>query len=150
MNVPVGGAQKGRLAVRGEGTETINGKVYSKVVTVTSGIPGVPPQVRYERRDKNGLYAIDADDSTKTEYLDAPLPVRVGSTWTTKSAKGEVHYRAEAIEASQLFDRTYEKCLKISFSKSDSEGYTYYAPGVGQVKSVVKSNGVTIELTLDK
>ena len=149
-NVPPTGVQKGRLAIRVDGTETINGKSYSKELTVPSGIPGAPTQTRFVRRDKTGIYAINGDDSTKTEYLEIPLPVQVGSSWTSKSPRGELHYRAEAIEAAQLFDRSYENCLKVSFTSSVGEGYACHAPGLGMVRSVIKASGVTMELTLDK
>jgi hypothetical protein len=144
------GVQKGRLAYRIDGTETINGKTYFKEVAVFSGISGAPAQTRYVRRDKQGTYAIDGDDKTRTEYLETPFPVQVGNSWTVKKPKGESHYRAEAIETLQLFDRKYDRCLKISFSGPEGEGYSYSAPGIGEVKGVFKGSGVTMEFTLDK
>ena len=144
------GVQKGRLAYRIDGTETINGKTYFKEIAVISGIPGVPAQTRYLRRDNLGMYAIDGDDKTKTEYLETPFPVQVGNSWTVKEPKGERHYRTEAIETLELFDRKYDRCLKVSCSSPEGEGYSYIAPGIGEVKGVFSGNGVTIEFTLDK
>jgi hypothetical protein len=143
--------QKGRIASKYDGTETINGKIYFKEVIAYSGIPGMPAQIHYIKRDKDGMHAIDGDDNTKTEYLVTPFPVKVGNSWTVKTTKGETHYKADVIETLQLFDRKYDRCLKISWENSDGHGYVYRAPRIGQVKAVYGyENGKTIDVVLDK
>ena len=127
-SAPLLGVQKGRVASRIDGTERINGKPYFKEVAVFSGIPGMPAQIRYVRNDRDGIHVIEGNDNTKTEYLEIPFPVKVGNTWIVKKPKGEIHYRAEAIETLQLFDRKYDRCLKISYSGPHGEGYSYTAP----------------------
>ena len=147
---PFAGLQKGRMATRIDGTETINGKEYFKQVQVISGIPGFPPSFTYIRRDKKGIHAIDGDDNTKTEYTEIPFPLKAGSSWTARTPDGDRHSKAEGIETLQLFDRKYERCLKVSYREKNVEGYSYYCPGVGEIKGVMKVSGVTMEYVLDK
>lgn len=144
------GVQKGRIAYRIDGTETIDGMVYYQEIGVISGIPGMPAITQFTRRDKQGIHVIDGNDKTKSEYLAIPFPIKVGNSWTANRHDGEYHYRAEAIETLQLFDRKYERCLKITFSGPGVEGYSYLAPGVGEVKGVFSGSGFTMEYTLDK
>ena len=47
-----GGVYKGRMLIRINGEETINGKTYYKQVILTSGIPGEKPHKSYNRRTK--------------------------------------------------------------------------------------------------
>ena len=47
-------------------------------------------------------------------------------------------------------DRKYERCLKVSYIGKSVEGYSYSSPGVGEIKSVIKVSGVTMEFVLDK
>ena len=147
---PLMGTEKGRIAYRIDGTERINGNTYFKEVAVVSGVPGVLVQTRYVRRDKDGIHVIDGEDNTKADYLETPFPVKVGSSWTVKKPKGETHYRAEAIESLQLLDRRYDRCLKLSYTGQNGQGYSYSAPGIGEVKGVANESGATMEAVLDK
>jgi len=146
----VAGVLQGRLVWRIDGSEAVNGKTYFKEVRVTTGIPGVPAQLRYLRRDEQGIHAIDGNDKTRTEYLEVPFPVKVGNSWTVKSQDGETRFRAEAIETLRLSDRKYDRCLKVSYKSAKGEGYSYFAPAIGDVKGVIKASGVTVEYALDK
>jgi hypothetical protein len=146
---PLSGARKGRVVFWIDGKKTINGKAYFKEVTVISGIPGAGAAIQYRRWDSQGIHTIDGDDETQTEYLDTPLPINVGDAWTVKKPKGEAKYRAEAIEPLDLPDRKYDRCLKLAYQDHAGSGYSYYAPGLGQVKGVIQGRGVTVTFTLD-
>lgn len=155
IRTPFAGVLKGRMARRIDGTETINGKKYFKEVTVTSGLPGIPADFSYFRRDKMGMHVIDGDDNTKTEYTAIPFPLKVGTSWTHRTPDGDQHYKAEGIETLQLFDRKYERCLKVSYMGKSMEkslkGYSYNCRGVGQIKKVIEVPGAwRMEFVLDK
>lgn len=157
------GVQKGKSVVRVDGTESINGKRYYKVVTVFSGIPGAEPDTRYVRPSKEGFYVVR--DKSQPEFLMVPRAPSIGSTWTVKEGDGRVDYRVEAIETAELFDAKYENCLKVSYEGiahgKTIRGYAYYAPDVGQVKDLTTIGKtleffgknvdlVTSEMTLEK
>lgn len=148
------GTQKAQMITRREGDETIDGKKYYKVVSVVSGFPGAEPEVSYCRRASTGMYCISGKHKDKPEYLGVPFPVTVGTTWTTSSPDGKVEARAESIETVDLFDRKYDKCLKVTESgTSNGKAFTataYYAPGIGLVKSIAKVGDVTLDYELEK
>jgi hypothetical protein len=146
---PRAGVRKGRLVFLVEGKKTIHGKEYFREVTEISGIPGAKSLIQYRRWDQHGIYVIDGVDQTQTDYLETPLPVKVGDSWTVKSTRGEVEYHAEKIETIQLPGRKYENCLKLSYQDQAGSGCSYYAPGIGQVAGVLQRQGVTVEMALN-
>ena len=147
-----GSVQKGKAVVRVDGTESINGNRYYKVVTVFSGIPGVEPQIEYVRVSKDGAYVVW--DKSKPESLATPAALSVGTTWTVEKGDSHLDYRVEAMETAELFDKKYENCLKVSYKGTVKgravKGYQYYAPGVGLVKEFVDASLVTMEWALEK
>ena len=152
---PTVGVLKGRMATRIDGTETINGNKYLKQVEVISGLPEFPANFTYFRRDKKGIHIIDGDGNTKTEYTAIPFPLKVGTSWTVRNPNDYRQYRAEGIETLELFDRKYERCLKVSYMGKSMEkslkGYSYNCPGVGQIKKVIEVPGAwRMEFVLDK
>ena len=134
------------MSVRNDGEEVIRGKAYFKLVTVFAGIPGAESQVNYYRRTDEGIYSISGKHKDQPEYLETPFPLQVGKNWTVKTSDAELTYRVEGVETAELFDKSYDNCLKVSFSGSRNsmgtkvqiEGYSYRAPKVGEVKSVTK------------
>ena len=149
----LGGVQKGKMVSRREDDETINGARYVKTVSIYSGIPGAEPDISYSRMTGKGIYCLSSKHRDQPEYLKVPFPVTVGTTWTTISPEGATDHKAESIETVYLFDRTYDKCLKLS-STGTTDGIhfdatDYIAPGIGSVKSVMRFGSVTIEFDLE-
>lgn len=150
---PLAGLQKAQMSVRSEGVSQINGKPYHKTVVAYSGLPGATPEVTYCRRASDGIYCISDLHRDLPEYLDNPLPVTVGMTWTTKGPDSTSENRADSIETLELFNKKYEKCLRvISAVTGKGQQYTltsYYAPGVGLVKFTFILSGITFDGQLD-
>jgi hypothetical protein len=148
------GVQMGGMIIRIGDEETINGKTYYKQITLTKGIPGAETHVSYNRRSKEGIYKIDEKTATRKEYLTTPFPIMAGAAWTTQTADGQTQFKAEKIETVELNNKKYEKCLKISFQADKGsqhfEGISYFAPGIGEVYSVLNLGEVKVDYALIK
>ena len=140
-----------------EGTETINGKEYYKLVTTYEGSPGFPPKtVSYLRKADDGIYLVAGERKDKPELLSTPLPLKKGTRWKlashSPSLKGE--YQVEGIETVVLNGVTYEDCLKIYLQQENDgvkgERVDYVAPNVGVIKQLVTFGDILIEVSLDK
>ena len=146
------GKHEGRILIRIDGEETINGKKYYKQINTISGNPRV--DIIYNRRAKEGIYRIDGNQKDRPEYLWMPFPIKVGSTWTVQAPGGTRHYRAENIVPVQLINRKYENCLRVSFQIDNEskriEGASFFAPGIGEVLCVQKLGGNAVSYFLDK
>jgi hypothetical protein len=153
--VPSVAIQKGKLLMRVVGEETINGKTYTKYQTVSSGISEVESLISYDRRSPEGIYWIDGEHKDSSEYLETPLPVSIGRSWAVQRPNIGLkkHCKAEAIETVEVLEHTYENCLKVSCygrgRYGDYEAYSYYAPGIGEVKTVTKYGTLKLVTTLD-
>jgi len=154
-----GGTVTGKARSRTTRT-AIAGRQYHRVAFVYDGLPGAEPDVWYYRRSANGIHGTDDTSGNQREMLMFPFPVEVDFTWSdsTTVASGEAHSfraRIEAIEAVELFARTYDHAVRVSDSGRRGlvswEGTQYYARNVGIVKSVFKfSNGLHVEQVLEK
>jgi hypothetical protein len=148
------GTKKERLSITTMGKESINGKKYNKQVSLLSGQQGEKTHVSYNRRDRNGIYWIDLMNKDKPEYIATPFPMTIGKTWTVMKSDGRVAYRAEKIENVKYLGRTYKNCLKVTYHgdtmNKPLEGFTYYAPHVGEVFTVIAYGDVGIEFALDR
>jgi hypothetical protein len=148
------GVQMGAMLIRIGDDETINGKTYYKQITLTKGIPGPETHVSYNRRTKEGIYKIDENTSDKHEYLTTPFPVKVGSTWTAKTSNGQTQYIAEKLETIELNNKKYVNCLKVSFQAEKGlqhfVGVSYFAPGIGEVYSLLSFDDVKVDYALVK
>ena len=148
------GVHMGKISISVGGEETINGKTYHKQTTITSGIPNAESHISYSRRSKEGIYQIDENNISRPEYLVTPFPVEVGNIWTAQSSDRKTQYRAEKIETLELNDRKYENCLKISFQIEKGlqhvEGFSYFAPGIGEVYSLLNLGEVKVDYALHK
>src|ERR1035438_3676207 len=150
---PFAGVQKATMVVRTDSEEKIGGKRYYKSIAAFSGIPGLDQQVQYSRWASDGVHVIEGDNKGTPEYLGAPFPVTVGSSWISQTPKYRYEYRAVGIETVELPNRAYEKCLKLSLndpSGSGGEGIQYLAPDIGMVKMVMHASGVPMTFTLEK
>lgn len=146
----------GKMMMRGDGDEVIKGRTYAKVVTVFSGVPGAESQAEYFRTDSEGVHALNGKSKDGPEYLDTPLPLQVGTSWVTKSPGGTKRSKVESFESVELYDRKYENCVKVSARSNRPDGtaftevgeVSYYASGVGLVKSTMRVMGAPIEFEL--
>ena len=149
---PFGGVATGTMVIRTEGDTTIGDKRYVRTVTVISGIPGLGQFVTYSRRAKDGMYQIDTTAVTATEVLVIPFPIGVGAAWSATLGGTRTSSKVEALERLALVHRTYDDCLKVSANQTGPDGASqttlWYARGVGLVKMVAQSRGVTMQFTL--
>ena len=150
---PLIGLQKAQMTMRWEGTKEISGVQYYKRVIAYSGLPGATPDVSYCRRASDGIHCISDSQPNLPDYLEQPIPVTVGMTWTTKAPASTTESKAESIETLELFDRKYEKCLRVTSNVSESgkslSETSYYAPSVGLVKFTFTVSGITFDGALD-
>lgn len=96
-----GTPQKGKVATRIENTETINGKTYYKVVTVSSGIPGYENSSKCYRRDDDGIYEFDGTQ----DQLFLPLPLETGRTWTVNDGNQTWTFHVDGVETAHLISK---------------------------------------------
>ena len=142
------------MVTRADEQTTIQGKRYYKMVSTFIGIPGLDQQISYSRSTPEGVYLIDGDSMDKPEYLDTPLPVSVGSSWTSVGPSSRTTYHALDFESVETGSEAFKNCLKVSF-KTDgktgaSEGTEYLAPNIGMVRMSLTANGTPMTLTLVK
>jgi hypothetical protein len=154
-SAPGAGVHNARMVSSVVGKETIQGREYYKIVSVFSGLPGVDEQIQYLRWTPEGVYAIDGTSKDKPEYLDTPLPIAAGSSWLSQGPNTRTRYKAVGTESVAIVDRTYKKCLKVSFTQDvaggNNEGTAYSAPNVGMVKLILHTdNGVSMTFMLEK
>jgi len=151
---PEGKILNGRMMVSIEGKETINGKKYYKQSSVISGIQGAAPQYSYSRRTKEGIWRIEGVTPNDREYLSTPFPLTVGKTWSVKSSDGVMNFVADRIETVKPLGKEYEDALKVYFSgdkgASHIEGYSYFAPHIGEIWTRIQIGNVGVEYILDK
>jgi hypothetical protein len=152
------GPKKAKLVSRIEGTQTIDGKTYFKMVTVSSGMPGAKDGTTFYRIGDDGVYQHDGNE----EQLFLPSSLKEGTSWTINGPNGALHYRVEGIETAHLVDKTYENCIKISYEGDHAvsglpwqqtariKGVVYRAKGIGEVKSFMEGPGGTAEFSLEK
>jgi hypothetical protein len=153
FSTPAGVKMGGMLISIGD-DETINGKTYYKQITLTKGVPGPETHVSYNRRSKEGIYKIDMNAPDKREYLTTPFPLKVGSTWSTETSGGKTQYKAEKLETIELNKTKYENCLKVSVQVDKGmqhfEGVTFFAPGIGEVYSLLILGDTKVDYALTK
>jgi hypothetical protein len=134
--------------------ETFNGKTYYKQITLTKGVPGPETHVSYNRRSREGIYKVDMDTPDKREYLITPFPLKVGSTWTTETSGGKTQYMAEKLETIELNNTKYKNCLKVSVKVDRGmqhfEGVSFFAPGIGEVYSLLVLGETKVDYALIK
>ena len=147
------GTRESTLTVRIEGQVTHEGKEYLLCVVTTSD--GFRVTVLY-RVAPDGIYERDLRSSEtgpaslSEERLFLPSSLDVGKEWKPR----EITNRVEGYETVHLPTATYDDCLKISHKAInetggvDTESYSYYARGVGLVKSVSTNRAATYTSTM--
>ena len=80
--------------------------------------------------------------------------MEVGKTWTVKTPTKQISSVAEKLETIEYLKRTYKNCLKVTYhgkaGTTSIDGYTYFAPNVGEVVSEMKMGDVKFQYALDK
>lgn len=110
----LGNVQHAEAIQRIEGTKNIGGKEYFRVLMVIKGMPGWEPEVVYQRMAEDGLHEVRYVDGKPVEYLQLPVPLKVGRTWQTDMSKINVSCTVDAREPAILPEKTYEDAYKVS------------------------------------
>lgn len=148
----LGSVQRAEAIQRVDGTKTIGGNEYFRVVLVVKGMPGWEPEVIYQRMTPEGLREVRLVDGKQEEYLLLPIPLKVGQTWQVDSGKQNFACRVEAHEPAILPEKTYEDAYKVACTGSRGplffKNYTYWANGMGTVKLVQEAGAMRMEMRL--
>ncbi len=133
--------------------EERNGKTYYRMRTWMDGVPELKPYESLERRESNGLFAIDLrdPDPNAKEVLSMALPFAVGSKWTRENGKAPVTLEVVGLEDLTINGTTYKNCYHIKATTKDGSyaEELWQAPGMGSIKSdVVLSIGAKISVSL--
>jgi hypothetical protein len=143
----------GRLIWRVESDTTIRGKIYRRLAVIRTGLEGTVSTMRYVRYTPTGVYSIAGDSPALTEYLDYPLPLDVGATYTANPDGDDVTIRVAGFSTVPLEGTTYENCLRLVLTSSVNgvsvEETQYLAKGVGLVRLVRKMPEFTFQVVLD-
>jgi hypothetical protein len=149
MKSPGGGTVQGSAVREITGTQTINKLTYFVVRTSFTGIPSLKDSTMYRRKSAHGIYAINALDKEKREFMEAVLPLDVGQSWKTVVFTSLIVSTVEAKETVTAGGRTYENCIKVSYKTDNGPSGTYYqAPDVGNVLETMNLNGAVFKFTL--
>jgi hypothetical protein len=149
MKAPSGAIIKGSAVREIIGTETINKLSYFVVKTTFTGLPNMKEVTTYRRKTVRGIYAINALDKDKQEYLEAALPLNVGQTWKTIIYSSVVVSSVESKESVTAGDKTYDNCIKVNYKSENGPSGTYYqAPDVGNVLETTSIDGSVFKFTL--
>jgi hypothetical protein len=145
---------EGGVTIHNESSVNIDGRDYNKYVINFDGIPGSKTVTTYMRAEKDGIYSRRSTDKKEARFLDLPLPPEVGRKWRYDANGNVVEKEIVSIETVYISKKTYQQCVKVvskGISESGSiESTVYHAPGVGQVKAVMKFPAATVEMTLEE
>lgn len=148
------GYVEGGVTIQNESVVQIDGSDYLKYVINFDGIPGARTTTTYMRAEKDGIYSRLSTAKKEARHLDLPLPPEVGRKWRYNVNGNIVEKEIVSIETVETPKKTYRQCVKVvskGISESGSmESTVYHAPGVGQVKAVLKFPAATVEMTLDE
>ena len=152
MTAPGGQKTQGTATREITGTDKIEGFTYFIVDTSFTGLEKMKNFTMYRRKAAKGIYAINALDKIKQEYLEEALPLSVGATWKTTIFGQIIVSTVEANESLKIGDKTYENCMKISYKSSDGKlsGTYWQAPDVGNVQEETNVGGLIFKFTLKK
>lgn len=131
-----------RVVTEVEGTETLGGKTYLRLLRRYEGMPGVSRIVVYRRVADDGVYiARKANDGLK-EALELGLPPAIGRSWDYDD--GVASKRSITDVTSVVTPAgSFERCLKVVrdfLTESRRKNYSqeaYFCDGIGPVKSLL-------------
>jgi hypothetical protein len=145
------------------------GRQYTRLVTVSEGIPGAAQEEAFVRIAAEGVLDASPEGDKIIEICTLPFPVQKGETRTSKvdiPDRGVLTTTTtiEAIESLDTVSKVYKDCAKVVMTitgtkpKQGSQDAnttvimtttTWYAPGVGAVQQIVETDkaNVTKRLT---
>lgn len=103
-----------------------------------------------KRKSPSGVYLLHETSEERTEHLEVPLPLKVGSTWKTNGRMALMTQTLVARERVEVGGKTYEDVYHFRMWNADKSYVEDYweAPGIGSLKAVIKMGGGTITLSL--
>lgn len=135
-----------------EGTTLLDGSFYRKMVLKCDG-PG-ESRVTYSRLLKDGIYSRRSTKPGSQEYLELPLPPKVGKRWHHQVENEYLESEIAAIETVEVAGKTYQKCIRVkswgTIGGMPAYSVTSYAPWVGMVKFASSVGGEELELVLSE
>lgn len=151
-------AQKGSLSsswgqhatLAHAGTTLLDGTFYRKMVLTY----GTDSKVTYSRLGKDGVYSRRGTELEAEEYLELPLPPKVGKRWRYQIDNEHIECEIAAIEPVTVAGKTYQRCVRVnSWGTIDgmpAYSVTHYAPWIGMVKFASTVGGEELEIALSK
>jgi len=140
----------GKLEAKVDGEEIVDGKRYTRILNLTEGME-IP--VGLYRRAAEGVYIRSGAHREEGESLLWPEPPVIGKSWRIKINGSNFEYRILTQEEMEIpgrkFDHSYTISVVWDTPQGKSFGYEYRAPGIGLVRKIVNSNGVTADYLLD-
>jgi len=131
--------------------EKIKGKEYYKQInTIIVKNKEISRLESYTRIDETGLYMLSGKD--KVEYLDTPLPIKVGNNWKYTAYEDEFTVKVIKIGKVEVNGVTYENVAhlhKLNKKGNYKEDY-WIAPDLSTIKSIITINDQTISLSFNK
>jgi alpha-L-fucosidase len=146
--------QTGKEFVRCTGKEIIGGKEYHRYAVLMAGFPDQPDRVVYFRKNDQGLFTIEGkQDQPERVYL--PQRLVLGKRWEERIGAILFSSWIDGVETVDGLKQTYRDCLKLRMDVKDAqgkilnEGTIYLAKGVGAVKALFESGGISLKLSLE-
>ena len=145
---PGGSQVEARMETRVEGSETLNDKDYARFVTRTKVLGSEEPETVYFRSGPEGVFYVKGFQTDEPEQLYLPADPKTGMTWKVATMTNSVENRVDGFESVEIDGTKYE-CVRISSRGTllagpetvAINGVTYFAKGVGQVKSQMTTMG---------
>lgn len=140
------GEGKGKLTTDVK-PEKLDGEQYYAQTSTLTGTSWDFSKTDHYRLTPEGVMV--RDQRTNTDRLFMPLPLEVGTAWSTKTGDGVTEHKVLAREDVIFGKTTYHACLKVqSTPQGGSPGTSWYAPGVGVVKVETAGSHFTSSSTL--
>jgi hypothetical protein len=135
-----------------EQTTLLDGRFYRKMVLRCNG--SSESKITYSRLLKDGIYARRSTELGAREYLELPLPPKVGKRWRYEIENEHIESEIAAIESVEAAGKTYQKCIIVkswgTIGGMPAYSVTSYAPKVGMVRFASTVGGEELELVLSE
>jgi len=149
MTTPAGEKVQGSAVREITGTETIHDLTYFVVRTSFTGLPKMKDFTTYRRKTMRGIYAINALDKEKREFLEEALPLTTGQSWKTIVFNFLILSTVDETGSVTAGGKTYENCVKVSYRSDGGPSGSYFlAPDIGNVLETWMADGLTYKFTL--
>jgi len=143
-----GSSMEGGIETRVDGSETLNGKDYARFVTNNTAMGSGEADIVYFRSAPEGVFYVKSFQTDEPEQLYLPADPKQGMTWNVVTGTTHLQNTVDGFETVEVGGRKYE-CVRVSsrgnlLAGTETvaiSGITYYARGVGQVKSQMTTMG---------